>query len=510
MSVEIYIEGFSGRPLPTGSLVRGRVRVKLKKPEQAQTVNQVLFAFYGHSTVRLTRRELVRYGQLGNNRPGGSRNEWRTRYYESDCLLFSHRQVLVQPSTHMPAAGEDIALDFPFEIRVPTHSEPQPPDSLQGHVCEPFAESGCFPGSLGYLPPGQVPDPQPLPDSLVNFDDTVNESSEVNTNGTADVLYTMHATVPELPGSSRWIFGSSGPPETTINVPLVNPVSLPPRPIVYKTLGQQDTVRTLRLLPSNNDKRLSFRDNMRSIFKKDRLPWLTLGLVFKGPELLFLDQSPGTTLPFSFGVRRLAGGVGDVTGPSQLTYDENGRPLDPNHIDHVPTPPVFLKSLKLKLVSHTVLRGGYDRLSGYGPRRFEVVTPVTFFKYKASSSTPQIELSVGEHTWTDLGQGLGAKLGDLVSVGSEPGLGGITGEFLTPNVWKRWGVEWDVRVVCADEELHWESDTAFGGGLGIRFLRGDGATMRPPSFQPPPSPAPRYEPPREEKPSKSAYDDSKS
>ncbi|KAH8176215.1 hypothetical protein LIA77_04633 [Sarocladium implicatum] len=515
MSVEIYVDGFNGRPMPTGSLVRGRVRVKLSKPEQAQSVHQVLFAFYGHSSVQLTRREQVHSAIGSSNSSRASQSHWRTIPYESDCLLFNHRQILAQHSLQMPAAGDDLAVEFPFKVRIPTHAEPQTPESLQGHGCQPFHEADCFPGSLGYYPPSQVPRPQPLPDSFVNYEAMIHQSSDVNTRGNADVLYTLHATVPELAGSSRWIFGSSGPPETTVDIPLVNPVSLTPRPVQYKTVGANDTIRTLRLLPGSDDKRRSFRDSMRSIFKKDSLPWLNLGFVFKGPELLFLDQPDGTLLPFSFGVRRLAGGVGEVTGPSQLTYDEKGRPIDPGHIDHIPTPPVYLKSLKLKLVAHTVLRAGYDHYGSQGPRRFETFTAVTFFKYKASSSAPQIELPVGQHTFTDLGRSLGANMGDLWSADSDAGLGGLTGEFLTPNVWRRWGVEWDVKVVCAEEEVHWESETEYGGGMGIRFLRGDGASMKPPVMQHPPSPgppmpAPAYEPPREDLSTKQEHGKEKS
>jgi hypothetical protein len=276
----------------------------------------------------------------------------------------------------------------------------------------------------------------------------------------------------------------------------------------YKTLGHQDTIRTMRLLHSHQEKRMSFRDNMRSIFKKDRLPWLAFGIVFQAPHLLWLDQAAETKLPFSLGVRRLAGGIGETTGPPPLPMpgvpcDEKGRPLDPaaaaaaddymkNNSGHIPTPKVFLKSLKLKLVAHTALRGGYDRFSGYGPKRFEGITPVTFFKFKASSSTPQLELPVGDHAWTDLGAALGATLGDLRVAGSEAGLGGITGEFLTPNVWRRYGIEWDMRLECAEEEIHWQSETLYGGGLGMQFLRGDGGVGGPPMAHPVPSASSGY------------------
>jgi hypothetical protein len=58
--------------------------------------------------------------------------------------------------------------------------------------------------------------------------------------------------------------------------------------------------------------------------------------------------------------------------------------------------------------------------------------------------------------------------------GGEIGGGGLTGEFLTPNVLRRWGVEWDVRLECAGEEIRWRSESTEGGGLGVRILRGGG------------------------------------
>ncbi|KAL2208032.1 hypothetical protein CC79DRAFT_1368887 [Sarocladium strictum] len=509
MSVQVYVNGFDGRPVPTGSHLTGYVRVKCKKPEQARAITQVLFAFYGRSSVHITRRKLVTRMEYSSHdrferhyrplqpRQVGPRSHWETSYYTSDCLLFSHRQVLVQSNSQIPVAGDDCAVDFPFEVRVPTHSEPQPPDNLEGHNCECFSASGCFPGSLGYDPPGKTTQPQPLPDSIYSFEDRLIE----NTEGTAQVRYTMHAIAPELSGGGRWIFGSSSPAENSVDISLYNPVSMPPTPIQYKTLGHQDTVRTMRLLQDNQNKRLSLRDNMRSIFKKDKLPWLALGLVFQAPELLWIDQPAETKLPFSIGVRRLAGGVGEATGPPPqpmpgVPCDEKGRPLDPaaaaaaddfmrNNPIHVPTPKVYLKSLKLKLVAHTALRGGYDRFSGFGPKRFEGITPITFFKYKTSS--PTFELPVGDNAWLDLGQALDATLGPLRQAGGESGLGGITGEFLTPNVWRRYGVEWDLRLDVEGEEVRWESETNFGGGLGMRFLRGDGAPPvqmnGPPSMQ---------------------------
>lgn len=507
MSVQIFVDAFDGRPVPTNSIVKGEIQVKIGKLEQRATVSRVLLNFYGRSKVNITRREHVNNFRYSHNnryelngpftqqpRPYGSQTQTRTVVYTSKCLLFTHHYVLDQSAFQIAASrrGEDGGtLSFPFEFRIPTHSEPQPPPSLDSYNSNCFQASGCFPGSLGYDPPHKIPPPQPLPDTVNNFDD----NHMTNERGTASVRYTLRATVPQLSGGTRKLFGVLGPAESVVDIPLYNPAGPPQNPIQYQHLAYEDVVRTLRLLPSHQTTKLSFREQMRSVMKKDRLPWFAVVITFQAPDILWLDRPPDTTLPFAVNVRRLAGGVGDATGPppSPLPIpriqsnekDEKGRPLDHaqhsdnNHPDYVPTPPVFLKRLQVNLVAHTALRGGDDRFSGFGPKHFDGLTTVPLFEFKASRSTPQVEVAVSDSEWLDLGAVLGVTYRHLESAAAESGIGGLTGEFLTPNIWRRWGIDWDMRLECADKEIRWQSETSYGGGLGVQFWRGQGIEFIP-------------------------------
>ncbi|KIV89285.1 hypothetical protein PV10_08863 [Exophiala mesophila] len=504
MSVKIFVDGFDGRPIPTNSIVKGEIQVKISKTEQRNNVTRVFLNFYGRSKVKITRRQQT--NNFRSSHQHRHQSQYTTYVYESKCLLFTHHHILDQSTFQIAASrrGEDGGtLVFPFEFRIPTHSEPQPPPSIDSHNSNCFQPSGCFPGSLGYDPPHKVPPPQPLPDTMNSFSD----SQFSNESATASVRYTLRATVPDLSGGARKLFGVLGPAESVVDLPLYNPAGPPQNPIQPQHLAYEDVVRSLRLLPSHQTTKLSFREQMRSVMKKDRLPWLAVGITFQAPEVLWLDLPPDTTLPFAINVRRLAGGIGETTGlppptsplpaPVNDPYekDEKGRrlekvpPPENSHPDYVPTPQIFLKRLRVNLVAHTALRGGEDRFNGYGPRHFDSLIAVPMFEFKASRSTPQIEVAVSDSEWLDIGAVLGVTYQHLTSAATESGIGGITGEFLIPNIWRRWGIDWDMRFECADKEIRWQSETPYGGGLGVQFWRGQGvdfAPAPPPVMVPPP------------------------
>jgi hypothetical protein len=294
------------------------------------------------------------------------------------------------------------------------------------------------------------------------------EGSEDSDNrGTASVRYTLRAFVPELANTSTSFFSRSEHADTAIDIPLYNPSPHSPEPVHCQQLSHKTVIRTARLLPNHQPRtKPSLRSNIRHIFHKSHVPWLALNITFRAPSTVSLDVNPLKPLPFTIAIQRLATGVGDTVSPPCPA---------PN-----PLPKIYLKSLSLSLTAHTALRGGHDRFSGFGPKRFEVLTrPIPFFEYHApKDARAQIQVPVvgeGGQVWQlDVGTALGVTVGHLQ--GAAGRVGGITtGDFLTPNVMRRWGVEWDVTLECAGEEVRWRSESVAGGGLRVRLLRGGGA-----------------------------------
>ncbi|ETN46484.1 uncharacterized protein HMPREF1541_00669 [Cyphellophora europaea CBS 101466] len=493
MSIKIYVKGYDGTALPTGSLCEGHIEVHFKKAEHKDTIKQVLVNFYGRSKARITREE---------RRSNGS-NGTRTVYhhYDSKCLLFNHHYPLDNPTFSPPLSrrGEDGGiLIFPYSFRIPTHAEPQDPYSTESRGAQVLNPSGPFPGTLGYDPPGYEQPPLPLPDSCDNFYTRIDSRFQAE----ASVRYTIHAICPQLKaGASRlWM----GEVDEKADINIINPVSLPAQLIQWKRLAHEDAIRTLRLLPFHQTNRLSFRENVRSVFKKDRLPWCSFRMTMAAPDILWLDRPSDQPLPISLSIERIGSGEGsasshrasstsDAGPPSPLPAKAGASPPDnknslspyPSHQSpspspalEFPTPPIYLKRLTLNLITTTLLRGSDPKPTSYGGQTYEAVGASPIWEWRADKANPMIELHAnGIDTATapfELGRELGITWAALHRAAAAKYFGGLQSEFVVPNLHRSFGIDWELRLECAGEEFRWESPAEFGGGFGLRALRGDG------------------------------------
>lgn len=529
MSLKIYVDHYDGTPVPTNTTLTGTIAVQLRKAEQRSEITQIQLVFYCRSKVDITR---TRQTGAGNNR------HTTHEYYHSKCILFSHSYTLTS-SSFQPAAsrrGEDGGtLHFPFSVHIPTHAEPVPPNVTEVHRGDVLGYSDMFPGTLGYDPPHAVQPPMPLPDTMLDFRDDVTNSYRVDAK--AQVRYTLRAEAPGLSSPSKLWMGDA---EEDCDIAVFNPVSFPTAPLVnYNQMCYDETIRTMRLLPSHGkEHRLSFRENMRSVFKKDKLPFMTLRLGMSVPDTLWLDSPADAPLPIFLNVQRLLASLGEIdpsasgsksrsrsrsrgddeapVPPTDLNWD-NKAPnaksaylAPPNQLpqqlpDGIPDPEVHLTRLTLTLTAHTSLRGNHPSPSSIGGQTMQAATSVRIFEWRASKSSPQIPLvllptqstppppppisnpasSTGNNSdvWLNIGTTLNLTTAHLHSAGQASGVGAnsdgsLQGAFLLPNLAREWSVSWEVRVEVAGEEVRWRSEDeeggGGGGGVGVRLLRGDG------------------------------------
>lgn len=458
MSLKIYLDRSEGAPITTNEPVTGHIELHLKKAEQKDAINQILLTFYGRSKVRIEKSEQSANGTS------------QSTYYDSKALLFSDHYRLDNATFSPPASrrGEDGGiLTFPFSFQVPEYAEPLTEPVIKEHNAHIFRPTGPFPATLGHDPPGSFQVPPRLPDTVpelyARFDS--------HFSATASVRYTLHAECPELKaGASRlW----QGNVDEQVDLPISNPTtSLPAQPVQWKRLAHEDAVRSLRLLPSHQDGRLTFRENMRSFFKKDRLPWCRFRMTIQMPDLLWLDRPDDQPLPILLNVRRVACGTGAERRKSDAgstsTTDQPLSPtlekaglrngadekkaslVDPEEED-MPTPPLYLKAVQLSYVSYTALRGADERINKNGGKTWNMLQTATFCDWEETDKKQRrVEVPVGPDTWFDLGSNLGITWGTWKTVCQSSKFGGMQGEFRLANLIRSFGMEWDIKMEGAD------------------------------------------------------------
>ncbi|KPI38692.1 uncharacterized protein AB675_5934 [Cyphellophora attinorum] len=319
MSIRIFVNNYDPNTtvLPTNTTLTGYIEVTIRNASHRASLTQLPLVFYGRSKATMTYSEST-----------GTGNDHRTHkhYFSSKALLFSHSYTLTNP-TFTPAAsrrGEDGGiLTFPFSCLIPTHTEPCPPETTdlhRAHVLNP--RPPIFPGSLGYDPPGTGLPSAPLPDTCLDFHDHISNAS--STTCSASIRYSLKTEAPGVSTKSKLWMGDA---EERADVAIYNPISFPsgPQPqISFCEVRYEATARSLRLLASHGkeaQRRLSFRESMRSVFQKGKLPFVTLGLRMSVPDVLMLDGPDDQPIPIRIGVARLAAGVGGEYAGSD---DEKG------------------------------------------------------------------------------------------------------------------------------------------------------------------------------------------
>lgn len=485
MSLKIFVNHPPDTPLQTNQIVNGYVEAHYKKPEHRDLIQQILLKFYGRSKVHITRTQQSHNGQ--NSRT-------QTYHYHSKALLFSHYHRLNNP-TWSPAPsrrGEDGGvLTFPFSFRIPTHAEGQDPGTTTAHRAHVFDPHENFPGSVGYDPPGRVPPPLPLPDTLYE----VSARYDHRIRAEACVRYTLNADCPQLKaGASRLWMGSV---DESVDLNIINPATVSPHSINWSRLAFEDVIRSNLLLPADDRPKMGIRNRMSAVFKKDRLPWCSFCITLQMPDTLWVDRPADAALPIHLNIRRVGSGAGErrksdagsnpppspIPPESKPTYLPNQETLSsyptpqfsgssPQDFS-IPTPQINLTSLTLKVVYYMAVRGagvsssshggyGYemsDHYGGrsyamadyYGGRTYELADYVTIFDWKAGKKRPQVEVPVGDDVWFDLGQQMGITYGAMRGSSRDHGFGGLQGEFRTPNMTRSFGIEWSMKLEGVEE-----------------------------------------------------------
>lgn len=464
MSLHIFIHRSSPAPLQANELVTGYVEVHCKRAEQKDLVRQVLLKFYGRSKVQIIRTQ---------HRQAGQRQRTQTLRFHSKALLCSQYHRLDNPSFSPPASrrGEDGGiLTFPFSFRIPTHAEPQDPATTEAHRANVFTPRDCFPGSVGYDPPGRVPPPVPLPDSIPEL--TAHYDYQVKVQ--ASIRYTLHVECPELKaGASRLWMGSV---DESVDLDIINPATLAPHAVQWMSLSFEDTIRTFNLFPEDQRPKLGFRDRMSSVFKKDRLPWCAFHLALQAPSTLWLDGPNDAPLPLHLLVRRVASGAGasaerrksDASSQQQQpsstdgsSYTSKGQeklspstnPTAPND-PSILTPPLHITSFTLRVSYNMALRGAEASPSSWGGRTYELTDHANVCDWAAGKKQPRVEVPLSDHEdrWLDLGRELGITYGHMkAAAANDARFGGLQGDFATPNLARRFGLEWCLKVEGLDE-----------------------------------------------------------
>ena len=399
--------------------------------------------------------------------------------------------------------GEDGGtLHFRFEFVVPQYSEGVTPEKMELHSADALPEMApVWPGSAAYF--DHVPQSQPLPDSLPGFNQ-IGSGYRVNVEGS--VSYKVRAEVPGM--GAGWKSLWMGKMDNDVVVPVTNLIGkgISTDQVQWHSMRHRDEVRSLRLLPSHAEGRLSFKERTRSIFKKSALPSLGLTMTFQAPQTLFIDAADGDPLPFFLSIARTGATVGD--GISRTTsavgaspsndnsaLDDKGSISDSGSFYDIPTPKVYLTRLSVTLVAHSQVRTNPSTQRYMDPGQAESFSEHAIFEYryqKQNEGDRRIELPLSEigssSSTSHAGYPGGEKSAEL---GSRPAPGGsqwsvgeqlginhamlralgpsIVPDFATPNFARSYLVQWEVRVECCGEEVIWRSIKE--GGLGISIQR---------------------------------------
>ena len=295
MSLRIFVHASSATAFPTGGRIQGHVELDLKFASQKETIKVVNLSFSCCSNIRISRREST---------STGTGITTATRHYPSKAVLFWKTSSLANPAFQAPASrrGEDGGtLSWEFQVPIPSYPEPLHPEVINELDGDTFQMAGPFPASFGYDPAMQC---LPLPDAMMTFSCTAGPSTSIS----GSTRYVLHAEVPGLSSGfkSLWI----GNKDTEVDVPVLNQgLNLNAAPIRWNKLAYEETIRTLRLLPSHTDAKLSFREKTRNIFQKSSLPSMDFRLSFTAPDILLLDRPTEPPMPFSLNIQRCSAPV---------------------------------------------------------------------------------------------------------------------------------------------------------------------------------------------------------
>lgn len=431
MSISIILNTGPSHVYTVGETIHGHVQVNLKKASQHETINTINLSFIGKSSIDIAVES-------------GSGDSKSTTHHRSTAILFARSIQLTHPLFQPPVTrrGEDGAtLTWPFAVKIPITADAIIPDVVKNMDASVFQKDSIFPASFGQDPTEQC---QLLPSSLPRFAGSVGASTDIS----GSVVYRLNAEAMGIPAGIKglWI----GNKEEKLDVPImVPPPDLRNLEISYQISTFHATVQSLQLLPTHHDGHLSIREHFRSAFKKSSLPAVDFQLAFSAPNILHLHRSRDQKLPFSFQVRRVARPP-TPSQPSEEKRDEK-VPLE----DEIHTPTVFLKRIDINLMAMTTVRtpATYGRWN-QGREETGTRTATICSCTPAPKMQSICELSVGE-SWFHIGEMLDVNWGNLHETNQVSGFS-LTGDLVTPNIVRKYQIEWDIRLEIAGKEVRWK------------------------------------------------------
>ena len=461
----------------TGEKVTGHVEVDIKPVALKDQITKINLFFSCRSKIGITR-------SAGHHR----------YYFNCKSMLFSRRYLLVSPTFEVADShrGEDGGtLKFPFELTIPEFAEAVGPDLVELHRAEVLTSGRVWPATAAYF--DQDPQSQPLPDVLPNFH-TMGTFPGSAVDGS--VIYKVRAEVPNLGADWQrlWI----GKMEQDAFLAVVNLKRLPSTvaegPVQWRDLKFKCDVRTLKLLPNHAESHLSILERTRGIFNKSALPSLELELAFSAPRTLFIDAADQLSLPFFLSVCRTNSHASEDPSLNTLGLDEKHNEISESVDPYtVTTPKVYLDRMRVILVAHSEVRTNPHTRRYMDPGENQAFQEHEIFDYKHNAKAGErVEIplidplnaarsSRGSFNEKGSSQVSSSKpmqfnIGEQLGITHEllrniPRSYDIVPDFATPNLVRKYFLQWDIRLDVCGEEVRWSAERE-EQGLGVRVERG--------------------------------------
>ena len=392
-------------------------------------------------------------------------DHYTTGSYRSRGYYFSENLSLYAEGKYKHKAG---TYTWPFSFTIPERASrkqvfgPTPSSKSQASTWRPQRQLN----ATGFLQPGvglelesdAFPIKSPWRSSALNALQAhpLPESFSYSYSGfPADfegrVEYTLIATLTRPPGSILF-----APKNLEATSSIILKPWRPPNTRNLTTHVQEHkwnhTVSTLRLLPSNADRRLSLLEKTRSVFNSSSIPSCTFQAVIQTPRYLSPSSNPSDIIPFSIKLSRV----------QNLPSDKSAL-----NADEIPTPIVKLTSFSLWLRARTLVRDNgktaleqtvdhEDRVPVYQQAGLDLDVDVAHVE---SSSSGVLDGKVSQMPGKASERpAMAAKLdlGQILNLRLPAGL--LTPDFSTYNIFRAHTLGFKMKLECVGESMDVGSD----------------------------------------------------
>jgi hypothetical protein len=432
-------------------------------------------------------------------------DHYTTISYRSRGYYFSQHVSLYAEGKYKHKAGTYI---WPFTFAIPDHASRRPVSGPTNTDKTPtswrpqrqLTATGVLHPGVGHefesdmftvKPPFRASalnalQPHPLPDSFAYSHSGFPADFE------GRVEYTLVASLTR-PSGSILFSPKNLETSTTIIIKSFRPRIMRDPVLSLQTHKSSHTMSTLRLLPSNVDRKLSFLEKTRSVLNSSTIPTCTFQVVTATPRYISPTTNSSNTLPFTIVVSR-------IKLPQSEKTDANS--------DDIPTPMVRLTTFSLWIRARTLLRdngkAAIDQTIDYEDRIFnaprtgldidipildaatEFNSPVTSepssptaAKGSRDSKSPDPK---GPESLPNL------DLGKILNLRVDPGV--LPPDFSTYNIYRSYTLGYKLKLEALGESMDVSQD-----GIRVRVLHelapvsGTVPTMRRPrALRAPPTP----------------------